>query len=44
LDEISSLQDQASRKDYDLTKLGKEIDRWKNKAEERDDYRLGRKD
>ena len=37
------MQDQLSRKDYDLTKLSKEIDRWKTKAEERDDYRLGKK-
>jgi peptidoglycan hydrolase CwlO-like protein len=43
LDEISSLQDQLSRKDYDMTKLNKEIERWKSKSEERDDLRLGKK-
>ena len=32
-----------SRKDYELTKMNKEIDRWKAKAEEKDDYRLGKK-
>jgi predicted RNase H-like nuclease (RuvC/YqgF family) len=43
LDEISSLQDQLSRKDYDLSKLNKEIDRWRSKAEDKDDLRMGKK-
>lgn len=43
LDEISNLQDQLSRKDYEYNKLSKEVDKWKMRAEEKEELRMGKK-
>jgi hypothetical protein len=43
LDEISNLQDQMSRKDYEHAKLAKEVEKWKARAEEKDEVRMGKK-
>ena len=41
-DEISSLQDQLARKDYEIAKISREIEKYKIKAVEREEWRVGK--
>ena len=43
MDEISQLQDQITRKEYDCNRLLKELEKYRHRIEENDDVRLGKK-